>query len=163
MDAEHFKRFAASLTPAFADGDSEAAAKAVEAANVHRLRELYEAIGRGDTAALFIAFAEDVELDVVGPPGVPFVGRCQGRRQVAETVRQNFAKVENLKPEMLAVIAQGDTVVVYGRDQGRYVPTGRDFSLHWVQFFTFRNGRVVRIRQLFDSAAILAAAAPVQG
>jgi hypothetical protein len=30
-------------------------------------------------------------------------------------------------------------------------------GLQWVQFFTFRQGKVVRVREVFDSAAMLAA------
>ena len=72
-----------------------------------------------------------------------------------ETTRNNFAQVEEQRPETQSVVAQGDTVVVVGREQGRFRPTGRSYDLHWMHQYTFKNGKIVRIRELFDSAALL--------
>jgi ketosteroid isomerase-like protein len=68
--------------------------------------------------------------------------------------------VEEQQPEILAVVAQGAVVVVTARERGRYRATGRSYDLHWVQLFTFRQGKVVRVREVFDSAAMLAAVTP---
>jgi ketosteroid isomerase-like protein len=57
-------------------------------------------------------------------------------------------------------VAQGDTVVVLGHEKGRFRPTGRDYELHWVQFFTFRDGKLARFRELADTAAFLDAVKP---
>jgi uncharacterized protein len=148
------------LPHAFAEGDSEAATKFEEAENVRRLQQQYRALARGDFGPLLNLLAEDVELEMLGPPDVPLTGRWRGREQVAEAVRTNFGLLQDQQAELLAVVAQGDTVVLYAQERGRYRPTGRAYDIHWVQLFTFRGGRVVRVRSLCDTAALRAAAEP---
>jgi ketosteroid isomerase-like protein len=53
-------------------------------------------------------------------------------------------------------------VVVSIRERGRFKPTGREYDIWGVQFYTFRDGKMVRFLQVFDGAAMLeAVAAPV--
>ena len=146
------------LQEAFREGDPEAASKAAEGENVRRLQELYRAVARGDFGPLGAALGEDIEMEMLGPPGAPLVGRWRGRHQVAEAVRRNFSQLEDQRAELLGVVAQGDTVVLLAREQGVLRATGRRYDLHWAQWFTFRGGSIVRFRGLFDSAALLEAA-----
>lgn len=60
--------------------------------------------------------AEDVTFEVVGPASTPMAGRAEGRERVIEAARVNFAQIEDQRPETLSVVAQGDTVVVLGRE-----------------------------------------------
>jgi ketosteroid isomerase-like protein len=61
-----------------------------------------------------------------------------------------------------AVIAQGDKVVVVGKERGRFRPTGREYMLHWVYIYTLKEGKIVRVRELLDSSALLEAMRPEQ-
>src|SRR5262245_4130419 len=141
MDAaEAIARFVDGLRQAFEAGDPAAAAKCAEAACVRLVQEQYRAIARGDFAAYPDTLAEDIEFENVGPAAVPFVGRWRGREEVAEAIARNFGYVEDQRPEVLSVVAQGDCVVVVAREQGRYRPTGRDYDAHWVQHFTWHDG-----------------------
>src|SRR5262249_38484136 len=144
MDANSITRFLEGLRPAFEAGDAAVAGKSAEASCVGLVEAQYRAIARGDFAAFLDTLAEDIELETVGPPAIPFVGRWRGRAEVADAIRRNFACVEAQQPEILTVVAQGDTVVVAARERGRFRATGRPYDLHWVQFFTCRDGRVVR-------------------
>lgn len=159
MNPAIIAQFLDNLRPAFAAGDPSAAGKSTEASCVAVVEEQYRAITRGDFAAFLATLAEDIELEIVGPPAVPFVGRWRGRDEVADAVRRNFGCVEDQRPEVLSVVAQGDTVVVVARERGRFRPTGREYDMHWTQVFTIQGGRVVRFLQLFDSAALLTAMA----
>ena len=163
MNQAAVDHFLNALQPAFHAGDPDVAAKAAEAENVHRLQEQYRALARGDYPAVLGHFADDVELEVVGPPDVPFVGRWQGLDQVRDALQKNFAMVEDQRPELQALTAQGDTVVVVARERGRLRATGREYDLHWVQLFTYRDGKVVRMREIFDSAAMRKALQPGGG
>jgi ketosteroid isomerase-like protein len=153
-------QFIDALHPAFHDGDPDAAGKAAEAENVRRLQEQYRALARGDYAGVLAHLADDIELEIVGRPEVPFTGRWQGLDQVRDALQRNFALVEDQRPEVQTLTAQGDTVVVVARERGRLRATGREYDLHWVQLFTFRDGKVVRIREIFDSASLLEALRP---
>ena len=156
MDA----RFIDTLFEAFHEGDANVASKSEEENNVRRVEEMYRAIARNDFEALGESFADDVSLEIIGPPTSPMTGFHQGRQRVVEATRNNFAQLEAQRPEIQSVVAQGDTVIVVGRERGRFRPTGRDYSLSWMHQFTFKGGKVIRIRELFDSSALLGAAGP---
>jgi ketosteroid isomerase-like protein len=125
---------------------------------VARLQAMYRLIAEADIGGYLNMLTDDVEFEIVGPPGLPIVGRWRGRSAVVEATARNFSLFEDQRPEVLRVTAGGDTVVISGRERGRYRPTGREYELHFVQFFTFRGGRLARFHQVFDTAALLAAA-----
>ncbi|MGL4551890.1 MAG: nuclear transport factor 2 family protein [Gemmataceae bacterium] len=162
MNEAAVRKFIDGLWPAFEAGDRAVGGKHAEAANVRRVQDQFRALSQGNAAAFLDALAEDVEFEILGPAAVPFVGRWKGRQPVADAVARNLACLEDQRPEVTAVVAQGDTVVVSVRERGRYRPTGREYDLWAVQFYTFRDGKVVRFRQLFDGAALLAAVGPAQ-
>jgi uncharacterized protein len=155
MNQPIVQQFIDRLHLAFGEDDDNAALKLVESINVGRVQEQYRAIARGDFAAFLDTLADDVEMEFVGPSHVPFAGRWRGRDQAGEAVRNNFAQVEDQQPEIQSVVAQGDIVVVVAFERGRFRQTGRQYQLHWVQIFTFRDGKVARFRQICDSAAML--------
>jgi uncharacterized protein len=148
-------QFIERLHHAFEEDDADGRSKAVESANVRRIQQQYEAIARGDFDGFLDSLAEDVDMEFVGSARVPFAGRYQGRDAAARAVRGNFALVEDQKPEIHSVIAQGDVVVVVAFERGRFRLTGRSYGVHWVQIFTFRDGKVARFRQICDSAAMI--------
>lgn len=112
------------------------------------LQSLYQAIARGDLAAFAEMLADDVDLEIFGPPDHPFLGRWRGRQQVADAVRANFAMIDAQEPELQSLVAQGDTVVAIARERGRFRESGQDYHVQWVQVHTFRDGQLVRTRQL---------------
>jgi ketosteroid isomerase-like protein len=150
--------FLSELVPAFERGDPRAADKTAEAANVRLVEALYRMIATSDFDALAAAFAEDVELEILGPGGAPMVGTRRGPADVIDAIRSNFALLQDQYPEVDTVVAQGDTVVVTGRETGRYRATGQPYELQWMHAFTLQDGRLRRIRELFDSTSLTAAA-----
>ena len=146
--------FLDNLLTAFREGDPQADAKTLEADNVLRVRAGYEAIARGDFDAFAGCIHEDVQMEIHGPRINAFVGKSRGREPVRDMVRKNFSQVEEQRPEILSLVAQGDTVVLYGRETGRYRPTGQRYDLHWVQLFTLRDGLIVRFRQVTDTSPV---------
>jgi uncharacterized protein len=154
MDQPVVAQFIERLASAFAEDDAESAAKAAEAANVSRVQESYRALARGDLAAFLEMLAEDVEMEFVGSPRGLFAGRWRGREEAARALGDNFAQVEEQRPEVHTVVAQGDVVVVVAHEHGRFRRTGLPYETHWVQIFTFRDGKVVRFREIYDSTTM---------
>ncbi len=140
---------------AFREGDENVASKLEEAENVRRVEEAFWLIARRDFKALSSTFADDVTLEIVGSPDTPMAGITQGCQQVIERLENNFAQVEEQQPEIQWVVAQGNTVIVIGRDKGRFRPTGRSYDLHWMHQYTFKEGKIIHMRELFDSATLL--------
>lgn len=142
------------LHPAFCADDPAAEAKAVEADHCRRVREQYEALLRGDLETFSRDLADEVEFEIVGPPSVPFLGRWRGRDEVVQAVLRNFAMVEAARPPAIqSLTAQGNQLVVVAREQGRYRTTGAEYDLHWIQVFTFRDGKVVSVREYISGPA----------
>jgi hypothetical protein len=59
--------------------------------------------------------------------------------------------------ETLEFTAQGDRVVVEGRNRGSVRSTGCTYEHDWVMVFTVRGGKIVRHRHYYDTADILVA------
>jgi uncharacterized protein len=155
--------FLSTLRPAFEAGDGSLEHKSDESANVAAVERTLRALTDLDFSAVGELMREDVVFEIVGSESLPMAGRTQGREQVLERLRANLALVEEQRPQIEAVVAQGDSVVVFARETGRFRPTGREYVLNWVQHYTFADGRIASVRELFDTAALIAIAAPPDG
>jgi predicted ester cyclase len=105
-------------------------------------RTLGEIFPRGDVAAL----AEVIHPNVVdhdGPPGAP-----QGLDGMAWSLRMRQAAFSDQRWEIHQVIAEDDTVVLYGIFHGRHTgefmglaPTSRSLAFRQVHIVRFRDGK----------------------
>ena len=150
MNPEAMASFVAGVQPAFEADDATVESKALEKENVERLRGMYDALSKGDGNALPALLADDIELIITGPESMPMAGSWKGRDQVLQAAAANFARLEDQKPELLAVTAQGDQVAVVAREQGRLRASGKSYEVHWLQLFTVREGRITRILEFCD-------------
>jgi ketosteroid isomerase-like protein len=139
----------------FTEGDPHVVNKPTEEANVCRVQRMYAAVMAGNFDALLDAFAEDVELEIIGPSAILISGRWRGREEAGIALRRNFSHFEDQRPEVQTVVAQGETVVISAHETGRFRATGRTYDIHWVQFFTFRAGQLIRFREMVDTTALL--------
>jgi uncharacterized protein len=143
--AENFIR---SIHSAFLANDDRHADKQAEAVNVHRLRAFYEAAARRDFQGFADTLTDDVESEIVGPPSLPFERKLRGKAEVLEGIAKNFSHLEEQVPFVDAVVGQGDDVVVFGRETGRFRESGAPYALHFVQRYTFRDGKIARVFQV---------------
>ena len=150
-------QFIERLDHAFHEGDPRATEKTAENDNVKSLQEQYRALVRGDVASFAASLTDDVELDIIGGPDLPFAGRWKGRGEVLKAVARNFSLLEDQQPEVESVVAQGDTVVVFARERGRFRSTGREYDIRWAQWFVFRDGLLFRMRELAEEGPMVAA------
>ena len=115
------------------------------------VRGIYDAFGRGDLDAALSAFAEDVEWDVPGP--APYTGVRHGREQV----RRFFADLAEVQWteefDVDQIVAEGDTVVVMGRERATALKTDATFEQRWAHGYTLRNGKVAAVRCYEDTHA----------
>jgi uncharacterized protein len=155
-------QFIDNFQAAFYEGDENVAGKLEEVENVKRVEEVFRIIADKDFDSLKNVLADDVTLEIIGSSSTPMAGLTQGCERVIEATRNNFAQVEEQEPEIQSVIAQGNTVVVVGREKGRFRPTGRSYELHWMHQYTFMNGKIVHMRELLDSATLLDVIKPAE-
>lgn len=137
-----------SLGAAFAEGDPVHAARAREAANVETIGRMVRLIAHGRFAELRPYLADDVTYEIAVPATLSWVRRASGADEVINVIAANFGSVRDQRTEPLAVVSQGDTVMVMARETGRMADTGVPYQALLAQQFTFRDGRLAVFRSV---------------
>jgi ketosteroid isomerase-like protein len=133
---------------AFVEGDPEAGSKSLEMRNVAAVKSLVEAVARDDYDAFAKVVSDSVSLKILAPPDVPFIRNAEGAAAFVDTVRKNFAMLEDQNPVLLSIVAQGERVVCVVREQGRYAEDDRRYDMHAMQEFVFRDGKLERLLEI---------------
>jgi ketosteroid isomerase-like protein len=128
--------------------------------NVETIRNAYAAFSRGDMAALFEAFADDIQW--ITPGNTDLAGERRGKEEVAAFFRLLEQQWEVLAFEPREYIASGDRVVTLGRYDMRSRRTGRTAASHWAMVWTFRDGKATRFQEYTDTATLEGAAMAAQ-
>jgi ketosteroid isomerase-like protein len=136
------------LGPAFAQGDPQSEAKVQEQANVERIGQMFHLIARGRFDELRHHLAYDVSLEIAAPPHVPWARHALGPEDVADAIASNFRSVHDQRSEPLALVSQGDTVMVMARETGRWAESGQPYEVMLAQQYTFRDGRLAVFRSV---------------
>lgn len=104
----------------------------------------FAAVNRHDVDAVVAHYAPDAVLTAAD-----FCGPRRGQADVARTYRTIFAAVPDASVEVRETVAQGDRVAV--RFVLRGTVAGRAFELPIMNFFTVRDGLIVRDDGGFDN------------
>jgi ketosteroid isomerase-like protein len=132
-----------------------------EQENVQVVQKLFAAFGQANIPAALDILAEDVDWQSPvrrSPPSeVSWAKPRHGRTEVAKFFTELSEKMQIERMEALEFTAQGDRVVVEGRNRGTVKATGRSYEHDWVMVFTVRGGKIVRHRHYYDTADILVA------
>ena len=126
--------------------------------NTRLVQSAYEAFGRGDVAALAEVMADDIEWVNPGDPDDnPNAGTFKGK----EAVLGWFAGIASTRDyatfEPREFIAQNDKVVSLMYAEATVRDTGRAFVNHEAHVWTFRDGKLARFQNYFDTTAAAAA------
>jgi hypothetical protein len=132
-----------------------------EQENVQAVQQMYAAFGRGDLPAVLEMLAEDVDwqspVSRTEPEELSWARPRHSREEVAIYFKELLEKVQPEQMETLDFTAQGDRVIVEGRNRGTVKSTGRTYEHDWVMVFTLRKGKIVRFRHYYDTADIVVA------
>ena len=128
-----------------------------ESLNTQLIRRLYAAMGQPTLDETLSLLTEDVEFIVPGTSGLGAAGAWRGAEGVRECMRRLRAGQETESLEFLEFVSEGDHVVVRLHVKGRVVVTGKSFESDIIHFFTLRGGKVARLIDFFDTAALAAA------
>lgn len=140
--------FTRALHPRLPTEDPTYDGKLLEDRQVRAIQRMFEALARADVATFMDGVHPDVDLEIFGPADFPWIRRAHGLTKFRAAVEHNVATVNEPRPEVLNVVAQGDIVVLIARERGRLRESGREYDVHIVYEFTFRDGKVWRIREL---------------
>jgi ketosteroid isomerase-like protein len=123
--------------------------------NIDLVRAAYEAFGRGDIPGVFDTMVDDVEFvlaeNSVYDRGTPY----RGKDDVGENIFARMgAEWDGFTIVLEALHDAGDVVVMQGRYRGTYKATGRQSNVQVVHIWTVRDGKLVRMQQYADTAAM---------
>ena len=125
--------------------------------NKRTVQSIFEAFGRGDIPGVLGHVSEDVTWKAPGPDVVTYFGDRRGHAGATEFFVQLGTSVDFEHFEPVAFVAEGDKVVVLGRERGRVKNTGKTFDNEWALVFTFSGGKVSDF-QLYENTAAVAEA-----
>jgi uncharacterized protein len=126
--------------------------------NVEVAQTLYQSFFRGDLTSILNSMHDDVDWIWYGPKAVPWAGHHQGREAVRNFFTQVATHAEVLSYEPREFIAgEHGVVTVLGWQRVKAKATGQVWESAWTHIFTIRDGKFVRVREFYDSAAIAAA------
>jgi uncharacterized protein len=121
--------------------------------HIKTVQELYSAFHRGDVARILALLAPDVEWSEPDNPFNPAAGTRKGEGGFLEWLRIGHASEEILALEPRQFLSDEASVAVVGRSKCRAKPTGRVYETDFVHLVTFRNGKIARFQEFFDTYA----------
>jgi ketosteroid isomerase-like protein len=135
-------------------------ARAMSQENVEVVRRVYEAVARGDTAAVLVAYDPEVEWDFRGSPFRDFCkrdvyhGHGGLRSFMRERTEDAWADIEDQLEEL---IDAGEHVVSVVLIRGRGLASGAEVEMKHAGVWTLRGGKVVRVAWMGTRAEALEA------
>lgn len=136
------------LETAFADGDPAHLWRVQESTHVELIGRMVHAIAAGRFDELRAYFADDITYEIAVPAALSWIRQASGVERVIEAIAANFGMVAEQRTEPLALVSQGDTVMVMARETGRLKDTGVPYQALLAQQFTFRDGRLALFRSV---------------
>lgn len=129
-----------------------------ETTNRAVVEQVYAAFRRKDVPGVLALQAEDVEWSVAASPElIPWASPGPGHAGVTEFLRVLSQWLVAEVFEIHAYVADGDTVVALGFQQGTVRPTGRPYAFDFVHVWSVHAARVRRFRVYYDTAYVGAA------
>jgi uncharacterized protein len=102
--------------------------------------------------------SDDIEWFVPGPKDVlPFAGLWKGVDGVQEFNRLLVATMRYDKIEIKEYMADGDQVAAIFWGEGIAKATGKPFKGEIVRLYTFKEGKIVKVRNYYDTFSYVAA------
>jgi len=121
--------------------------------NIRTVQALYAAFGKGDVAAILAMLGPDVEWREPENPFNPAAGTRRGHAGFLEWLRIGHESEDILTLEPRQFLADDTGVAVVGFSRCRAKSTGRTYESDFVHVVTFRDGKITRFQEFFDTYA----------
>lgn len=133
----------------------------MSARNVEIVREVYEAVTRGDTAAVLAAYDPDVEWEFTRSPFRRLLKQdvYRGHEELRGFIRERYEEAwENIEDDLEELIDAGEHVVTVVTTRGRGLASGAEVDRTHAGVWTVREGKIVRVEWMGTRAEALEAA-----
>ena len=122
---------------------------------IETVQTFYSLFGQGRIPELLEDLvAPDAVLENRLPAPIPFGGSFEGREGFARYLERILAGISIESFEIDEILADGDRVVVIGRETSLVRETGKRYTMDWVHVLRVSEGRVVHMREYNDTAAM---------
>jgi ketosteroid isomerase-like protein len=125
--------------------------------SVETVRHVYDLFSAGKLEEIPDLATEDFTWEYCGPPELPWAGTYVGRSGIERFfgIVQDLIEVEHFEPTEF--IHGGERVVALGISRARVLATGARYQTTWANVFSFRDGRICRLLDLYETASVVAA------
>ncbi len=115
------------------------------------VQELYAAFRKGDVSGILALLSPDVEWSEPENPFNPASGARRGQAGFLEWLRIGKDTEEILALEPRQFLSDNESVAVVGYSKCLAKPTGRVYETDFVHVVTFRDGKISRFQEFFDT------------
>ena len=121
--------------------------------NGEKIKDLYDAFGRGDVAAVLGAMSPDISWTEA--EGFMYGGKYHGPESVLHNVFMKLAtEWEGFSVHLSDIVDGGDKVVGLGNYSGKYLKTGKSVTVQFAHVWTFKDGKIAEFVQHTDTLVI---------
>jgi ketosteroid isomerase-like protein len=131
------------------------------AKNIRTVQEVYAAFAKHDIEAILAVLSPDVEWGEPANPFNPSAGTRHGHAGFLEWLQIGRQSEDILVLEPRQFLTDTDTVAIVGYTKCLAKPTGKTYETDFVHLVTFKDGKIVRFREFFDTYAAAEAFRPV--
>ncbi|WP_066719019.1 nuclear transport factor 2 family protein [Sphingomonas pituitosa] len=126
--------------------------------NLDVIRATYEGASEDNGRALMAALAPDARWTEAA--GFPYAGTYVGPEAIAAGVFQRLGREWiGYHAEVHSYLADGDHVAAFGVYSGTYKATGKAMRATFAHLYRLKDGKIVSMEQVVDSAMVRAAMA----
>jgi ketosteroid isomerase-like protein len=130
-----------------------------EQENLEIVTHMFEMVEQGNIPEALNTLADDLywqsPVTRTGSIEMSWCKPRHNRGEVAEFFKELREKMKPEKFEFLNFVAQGDHVVVEGKNRGTVVSTGNEYEHDWVMIFELRDKKIIRYVHYYDTADLL--------
>lgn len=129
--------------------------------NVQVVQQMFAALGQGNLGAALDAYAKDV--DFRSPvtrkisTEISWAKPRHSREEIGAFFKELIEIVAIEQMEPLEITAEGDRVIVEGKNRFTVRSNGRHIEHDWVMVFKLQDGKIVRNWHYYDTGDVLAA------
>jgi ketosteroid isomerase-like protein len=126
-----------------------------EQKNMQVVQNLYSAFGQGDMTGILNCLDESIDWHFnARPRDVPFGGHWRGHEQMMDFfgIVATTCQVVEFGPQ--EVISFGEHILALGHERVIVRATGREFETDWAHVFTLQDGKIVKLREYYDTAVM---------
>jgi uncharacterized protein len=124
----------------------------VEQLNRQRVLNLLDTFYAGDIEGALARCTDDIDYLASAPIDIlPHLGHHRGKAEVREMWQTVRSRYSSMRYELPVIVAEGDKVATHLRAFLRKRSNDRVIRFDIAAFFTLRDGRIARIREVMDS------------